>query len=155
MDRIGLMNQRLSGAVKELNSVEVPRRVNRAEVEALVRRFGADADGVRQQLAELKVWEDYLAENQRENDRIRDAREAKLTEERAARDEADRQAQADKRAAELRTRFFRANPHANEADFDRLKQRLMDEEMLDNARGGKDDLMDEMRALRGSGDYRM
>ncbi len=132
-----------------------PPYVSRTEVEGMKLRFGSDDPFVQDRMAELETYETWLADRKRENDALRDARDAKRERERTEMQERIRTEEADKRAAEVRTRGFRANSHASDADFDRLKQRLADDEMVENARGGKDDLMDEMRALRGSGQYSM
>lgn len=129
----------------------MPARMDRATVERVCRAdpCGSACRRVREQAEE---WEAHLADNSRENDRIRFEREQRLEAERHER-ETERGEEADAELRDhLRRRFIAGSPAATEADFERLYPQLRDAHLLAEAQQAPDR---EKAALRAPGEYRL
>jgi hypothetical protein len=133
----------------------MPPCVTQFDLDQLERKAGKTS-GAYQRLAEMRAdWVAWEKERDAEEARLRSAREARqaaAAKERANAAEAERAAAADVLKAQLRDRFFAANPEASAADYQRLEQRMVDDELLRRATDGRDA---EIAALRRSGHYGM
>ncbi len=132
----------------------IPPRMDRSEMERIC-RLGPDSGACQRAREQHAEWVEHLAANKVENDRIRQAREARQAEEaktRADAREVEREAAMDALKAGLRDRFFRANPEASPADYARIEQRMLDDEMVRRATDARDA---DVEGLRRSGRYQM
>jgi len=132
----------------------VPAAMGRWQAEEVCRR-APDSAACQRATEQAEDWAAHLAANKAENDALRAAREARQAEEaktRADAREQERLAVAEALKADIRGRFFAANPSASGEDFARLAQRLYDDALVERTRQGAD--ADRAELLR-SGNYAM
>jgi hypothetical protein len=136
-----------------MSTTPPPTRVSADEL-ARVERLGGKASIAYQRLAEQRAeYERWERVRDGEEARLRDEREARLAaaqQEREAERERERSAAMARLRAELRMRFLAANPEATDADWVRLEQRVVDDELLTRSRAGRGA---EVEGLRQRGGY--
>jgi hypothetical protein len=130
-----------------------PTRVTQDELDRMERMGGKDSSAYQRLAEQRREWVAWEKERDAEGARLRAAREAKQAEaakERADAREAERAAAMDALKAQVRSRFFAANPEASEVDYQRVEGRMLDDELIRRAQEGRDA---EIAALRRTGNY--
>lgn len=132
-----------------------PTRVSQDELDR-ARRLGGEQGSVYLRLLEQRqdslAWEAERDQNEARLRQAREARQAADAKARADAREAERAAAMDALKASLRTRFFAANPEASESDYQRVEQRMLDDELVARAQAARNA---DAEALRRTGSYQM